>query len=154
MTKPEVGASGELITGTSPTMDTEYQNMVDMVSEVDTEETMEPQTATEMIGGGQGGFQRNPQPPHTGPPHQGYGQNYQGMSYPAIPPAQANTQNSYQPQTFPQNQIPRVITQPVYQLAVPQPGTVPQGGQGGQGGQGVQDKAKALLENLLAQYNQ
>ena len=55
MTKPEVGASGELITGTSPTMDTEYQNMVDMVSEVDTEETMEPQTATEMIGGGQGG---------------------------------------------------------------------------------------------------
>ena len=52
-----------------------------------------------------------------------------------------------------------VAPQPVYQLTVQQPGTAPQGEQGGQGGQrnqgsqGVQEKAKELLENLLAQYD-
>ena len=90
------------------------------------------------------------------------------MSYPIIQPIQSNNQGAYQTQVFNQNQIPGipgiqggqgVVTQPVYQLTVQQPGTAPQGEQGGQGGQrdqgtqGVQDKAKELLENLLAQYN-
>ena len=90
------------------------------------------------------------------------------MSYPIIQPIQPNNQGAYQTQVFNQNQIPRipgiqggrrVVTQPVYQLTVQQPGTAPQGKQGGQGGQrnqgsqGVQEKVKELLENLLAQYN-
>ena len=90
------------------------------------------------------------------------------MSYPIIQqiqPIQSNNQGAYQTQVFDQNQIPGipgiqggqgVVTQPVYQLTVQQPGTAPQeekGGQRDQGTQGVQDKAKELLENLLAQYN-
>ena len=93
------------------------------------------------------------------------------MSYPIIQPIQPiqnNNQGSYQARAFGHNQNPGitgvqgghgVVTQPVYQLTVQQPGTAPQGEQGGQGGQrnqgpqGVQDKAKELLENLLAQYN-
>ena len=73
------------------------------------------------------------------------------MNYPIIPPVQASNQGTYQAQTFTQNQtqgVQEVVKQPGYQLAVPQPGTVPQGGQG------VQDKAKAFLENLLTQCNQ
>ena len=55
-----------------------------------------------------------------------------------------------------------MVPQPIYQLSVQQPGTVVQGEQGNQGGQrtqgpreeqGVQEKAKEILGNLLAQYN-
>ena len=55
-----------------------------------------------------------------------------------------------------------MVPQPIYQLTVQQPGTVVQGEQGNQGGQrtqgpreeqGVQEKAKEILGNLLAQYN-
>ena len=94
------------------------------------------------------------------------------MTYPIFQPTQPvlnNNQGAYQAQVFGQNQNPGitrvqgghgVVTQPVYQLTVQQPGTAPQGEQGGQGGQrnqgpqgaqGVQEKVKEFLENLLAQ---
>ena len=128
-------------------------------------------TRTEVTGGGRGGVQGNPQTAYTNPSQQDYNRAHNQMTYPIIQPtqpAQNNNQGAYQAQVFGQNQNPGitggqgghgVVTQPVYQLTVQQPGTAPQGEQGGQGGQrnqgsqGVQEKAKELLENLLAQYN-
>ena len=100
------------------------------------------------------------------------------MTYPMIQPTQPaqNSQGTYQAQVFGQNQAQvfgqnqnqgiaggqggqGMVAQPIYQLTVQQPGIAPQGEQGGQqgtrnqGSQGVQEKAKELLENLLAQYN-
>ena len=149
--------------------DTEYLDMGDMDIMEDMGEAMG--TKTGETGGGRGGFQGNPQAVYTNPPQQDYNRTYNQMSYPIIQPIQPiqnNNQGAYQARAFDQNQIPGipgvqgghgVVTQPVYQLTVQQPGTAPQGEQGGQGGQrnqgtqGVQDKAKEFLQNLLAQYN-
>ena len=124
-------------------------------------------------GGGRGGFQGNPQTVYTNPPQQEYRAHNQ-MTNPIFQPmqqVQSSNQGIYQAQVFGQNQNPGatggqgghgVAPQPVYQLTVQQPGTVPQGEQGSQGGQrsqgpqgtqGVQEKAKEILENLLAQYS-
>ena len=128
-------------------------------------------TRTGGTGGGRGGFQGNPQAVYTNPSQQDYNRAHNQMTYPIfqpIQPVQNSNQGAYQAQVFGQNHNPGitggqgghgVVTQPVYQLTVQQPGTAPQGEQGGQGGQrnqgsqGVQEKAKELLENLLAQYD-
>ena len=104
-------------------------------------------TQTEVTGGGRGGFQGNPQAVYTNPSQQDYNRAHNQMTYPIFQPTQSvqnNNQGAYQAQVFGQNQNPGitrgqgghgVAPQPVYQLTVQQPGTVPQGEQGSQGGQ-------------------